>query len=147
MERIEFSKNNNVVYYIDEEARTVKAKLRCSPYEPQDIFDRQTYKHIRGNGNGVVDELDYIIRRYQINDCYFGKAKCHPDDVFDVEFGKRLALLRAKKKHLAAVEGTLDKMNMWLTGLRERMIKTQRHYDRLYIDNNIELYRTEGVKI
>ena len=144
MQRVEHSKSNNVVYYIDDEARTVTAELKCSPYEPQDILDCQIYKHLCGYGNGFIDELDYVVNKYAINSSYIGKAKCHPDDEFNVEFGKRLALLRAKKKHLNAVERKLDKMTTWMNVFRERMHKTHTKYVRMIIDNDIELYQTEN---
>lgn len=37
--------------------------------------------------------------KFLIKTEYIGRAKCHEDDVFDVELGKKLAKTRARAKH------------------------------------------------
>ena len=46
---------------------------------------------------------------YQLKDCYFGVAKCAPEDEFDAEYGKKLALSRAKIKRNKAITRMIRK--------------------------------------
>lgn len=47
--------------------------------------------------------------KYLINDVYTGVAKCSPEDTFNEEYGKKLALSRAKKKRGKAINKALKK--------------------------------------
>ena len=47
--------------------------------------------------------------RYTIEDTFVGVAKCSPDDTFDLEYGRRLALVRAKSKRGAAINKALER--------------------------------------
>ena len=40
--------------------------------------------------------------------CYRGVARCHPDDEWNVTYGKRLAEYRASKKRVNAVNGEIE---------------------------------------
>ena len=62
--------------------------------------------------------------RYLINNVYVGMAKCSPEDEFDLEYGKRLALNRAKDKRNRAVSRAIGRyvndMKRVLDSLYER---------------------------
>lgn len=141
--RVEYSKSRNVVYTIDEANGTVMAKLLCHAEDPQLLFDNQLFKHILGNDMGPVQESDIFPIKFQIKNEYIGKAKCHPDDKFDIEFGKRLALLRAKSKYLRAIEHKMFLINDWIYDLSERTNELYLKQYRYYIDNNSDLYILE----
>ena len=148
MQSIEYSKSGNVVYHIDSDKRTVTAKIKCSPNDAQDLFDSQLNKHIFGTGLAVVGDqwtFDYCADRVAINKEYVGKAKCHPDDEFDIDFGKKLALIRAKEKYLAAMEKKLATIRDWVYGLTKRTDKIYYDQYRKLIENRIELFRTQKV--
>ena len=45
----------------------------------------------------------------KIPDVFSGVARCAPEDEFDVEYGKKLALIRAKRKRGQAINKSLRK--------------------------------------
>lgn len=111
--KIEYSNGGNIMYIVDEDNRIVNAILYCSYRDPQMLFDKVVKNYIKGNGNGPV-AVGWDNDKYYINDYYVGKAKCHPDDTFDVEFGKRLALARAKQKYQRAVNKSIYAMHKYV---------------------------------
>ena len=48
---------------------------------------------------GICVPLKLKISLYHMNYAECGKAKCHPDDKFDIEYGKKLARKRLLKKY------------------------------------------------
>lgn len=150
MQRIEFSKSGNVVYHIDSDKKTVVAKIKCSAFEPQQLFDSQLSKHICGTGLAVVGDqwtFDYCVPKVCINSEYVGIAKCHPDDEFNEEFGKRLALIRAKKKYFNAIEKKMLAIKDWIFDLAIRTNDLYMNQYRKYIDCNSDLYMLLATKI
>ena len=139
MQMIEFSKSGNVVYYIDTESKTVIAKLRCHEDDPMTLIGSQLMKQTSGDGFGPLELAAYpfFFEEFKIQNDYIGKAKCHPDDEFDIDFGKRLALLRAKQKYLDAVERVLDKSNKWVEQVANRIDRLCMSQYRKVIDNRI----------
>ena len=139
MQNIEFSKSGNVVYHIDTEAKTVIAKLRCNENDPMTLFGSQVMEQTAGEGFGPVEMSAFpqFFDKFKIQNDYYGIAKCHPDDEFDIDFGKRLALLRAKQKYLDAVERVLDKSNKWIEQVANRIDRLCMSQYRKVIDNRI----------
>lgn len=141
MQMIEFSKSGNVIYHIDTETKTVVAKLKCHENDPMTLIGSQLMKQTSGDGFGPLELAAYpfFFEEFKIQNDYIGKAKCHPDDEFDIEFGKRLALLRAKQKYLNAVERVLEKSNRWVEEIGFRIDKLYMTHYRKAIDNRIVL--------
>lgn len=137
MQTIEFSKSGNVVYHIDTETKTVIAKLRCHENDPMTLIGSQLMKQTSGVGFGPLELAAYpfFFEDYKIRNEYYGKAKCHPDDEFDIDFGKRLALIRAKQKYLDAVERVLDESNMWVEEVSARIDKLWMSQCRKVVEN------------
>lgn len=79
---IETKDKSGITYYIDEEKRTVVCKLRGS------MFD------VKENLFFHCEQVDFM-HNYWMKDCYVGKAKCSPEDKWDKDTGKRIALCRA----------------------------------------------------
>lgn len=149
MQTIEFSKSGNVVYHIDTDAKTVIAKLRCHENDPMTMFGSQMMKQTAGEGFGPVEmsAFPYFFGKFKIQNDYYGIAKCHPDDEFDIDFGKRLALIRAKQKYLNAIEGVLERSNHWVSQLAYRSEKLYMKHYRKVIDNKFaEIRLLEGRK-
>ena len=137
------SKSGRVTYKINMDERTVIAKITCEKTDPQMVFDCKVARYIDGNGVGPLEISEYYENKYDISRVYVGKAKCHPDDTFDEEFGKKLALLRAKNKYLKAMYYRLDDMRRWISKLNNTITDmTQEHYRR-WIDNGCEIYEIE----
>ena len=79
---VETKDKSGITYYIDEEKRTVVCKLRGAMF---DVLD-----NLLSHYSDVDFEHDYTMK-----DCYVGKAKCSPEDKWDTNTGKRIALCRA----------------------------------------------------
>lgn len=141
---IEVSKSNNVVYTIDEENKVVTATIKCKAQEPEISFISQYLKHTRGEGKGPLVERDDIwVGKYLINNEFTGKAKCHPDDSFNIEFGKQLALLRAKEKYQRAIYKRMGYIAHWIEQLNERTKKMDIRCYRRLIETCCSLYTLE----
>lgn len=124
---IEKSKSGSVTWYINEETRTVVAKIQCNSFEVLDLVDKVIYQLTESQYSctpNSPNEVPFYIsarggKRFRIKDYYIGKAQCSPSDKFDVEFGKKLALLRAKQKYHFAVQKILIDYDMFLGNLFE----------------------------
>ena len=143
MSYVETSKSGNVRYEIDEINKTIHAILFCDYDEPQIVFRNKIDKYIKGEGECLVGYQVCNDDKYRIDSMYKGVAKCHPDDTFDVEYGKRLALLRAKEKYLRAISTKLDDMDLWIRKLHNVSQKLRIKHYRILIDNGCELYNME----
>lgn len=121
---IEKSKGKNVTYVIDDQKKTVKAILHTDPYEPQETFTRKFESLLAQRSAAPVRPFDCYQEEYNTCSRYIGVAKCHETDTFNKEFGKQLALARAKKKHNAAVAAEMNKMLTFLGDLTAAIIDT-----------------------
>lgn len=92
--------DSEVRYYINKDKRTVVCKIiGCC-----DIALRRLDK--------FAPHFDYYYRyigEYDIPDEFYGTAKCAPEDEWDEEYGKKLALTRAKQKRGKAVNAMLNR--------------------------------------
>lgn len=111
------TKSGNVTYYVNREKKTVVALIRCDMETPLYIFDRALDK-LKNTSLISIGFENFNIRNAIINERYVGVARCHESDTFDEEFGKKLALARAKAKKAYAVNASffefveqLDKVN------------------------------------
>ena len=135
-------KSKNVTYYVNREKKTVVAVIQCDVLIPLYILDKVFDKFENANGNHNLLEMsfdDCHIRNAFINERYIGIARCHNGDTFDEEFGKKLALARAKAKKADAIHRNffkfieqLDKLN-YLAGK-----KSDKLYQR-WIDSEAEV--------
>lgn len=90
-------KHRGIIYHIDEEKRTVVARLiECK----EDLINQIE------NATRYFPEFDlsYTIfhknyKDYKIPDEFIGIAKCDPRDIFDVEKGKEIAKARCLMKY------------------------------------------------
>lgn len=79
-----------------------KGVVVCKLYDCETIAIRRINKYTRISC--------YSYNRFDndlINDVYVGVARCAPEDTFDEEYGKKLALARAKAKRGKAVNNAL----------------------------------------
>lgn len=119
----------NVDYYVNEEKQVVVAKMT-------------------GCFNGLACDMcrkGYpAVPSFEIADAFVGKAKCSPDDTFDVETGKKIAFKRAYKKYVAAkkkaITAFLEENNKLTGELNNTIQKLVDSYDRA------DAHRTEEIK-
>ena len=84
--------NFEVKYFVNEEKKIVVAKMvHCYSGLACDMCKK---------GYPTIPD-------FTIPDSFVGKAKCSPEDTFDVETGKKIAFKRAYKKYVAAKKKVL----------------------------------------
>lgn len=100
---------NRVKFYVDEEKRVVVAVLQGAENDFRDAARKIFHK------NAMGDMAFLGANSYLNSDVFRGKARCHPDDEWDVEAGKTLAFNRLRDKYARAwdkeVEYLLDKLS------------------------------------
>jgi len=147
MKSIEYSKNGDVVFYIDTDKRTIVAVLKCQKDEPNTIYESQLDKLCASSSIQLQPSLDfYGVKHVLINDRFVGKAKCHPNDEFDIEYGKALALLRAKEKHQKALEAKLLMIDNTIKDFAKRMHRRYEKQYRALLDIRSQVYAKECEK-
>ncbi len=119
----------DVDYYVNEEKKVVVAKMT-------------------GCFNGLACDMcrkGYpAVPSFEIADAFIGKAKCSPDDTFDVETGKKIAFKRAYKKYVVAkkkaITAFLEENNKLVNELNDTVQKLIDSYDRA------DAHRTAEIK-
>lgn len=135
---VEFSKGKNVKYIVNHKTKQVEAHLYVEACEPQDLFDKVLFSCLSQQKFTPIEDVDYMDSRSFTHPEYIGVAKCHPGDEFDVEFGKKLALARAKKKHnFALINRFTDLVNV-VADLAERNLEMADKLYRRWIDSGAE---------
>lgn len=100
--------SKNVTYYINYDKKVVVAVLKCDSETPIMIADNTIEKAKRDTDVLLVSP--YVLNfDNRIKGQFVGIARCNENDVFDVEFGKELALARAKAKKAFAVRDAFYK--------------------------------------
>lgn len=89
--RKEQAKGSSIFYLIDEENKTITAKMRTDCLV-NDVYDAM--------GRWSLGIASNIYKNQELQRKYFeGTAKCSPEDKFDIELGKKLARARMLKKY------------------------------------------------
>lgn len=99
------------------------------------ITDLNKYKFYQGTDE-VVAVSTYAGKTVR------GKAKCHPDDVFNLQDGKELAAARCQKK---ISEKRLKRANKKLTEAGSRVMEAVELYNRMIDYRNDSLADIEEV--
>ena len=136
------TKSGSVTYYVNRDKKTVVAVIKCKIGTPVGIFDKVVKKLQKANGNKNVLDVrgDYFkSQNVYINERYVGVAKCHEHDVFDEEFGKKLALARAEAKKADAVHTNFFKFVEQLDELNYLAGKKSDELYRRWIDSQNEI--------
>ena len=136
------TKSKNVTYYVNREKKTVVAVIECEPSTPILILDKVFDKFENANGKHNLMEMhfdNYYMSKAFINERYVGIAKCHDSDTFDEEFGKKLALARAKAKKADAIYTKFFKFIEQLDDLNYLAGKKHDELYRRWIDSEAEV--------
>lgn len=89
---------SDVEYFVFENKGVVVCKLHNCRFIALHRIDKYTHKTIE------YLEAPY---KYLIDEVYTGVAKCSPEDKFDEEYGKKLALTKAKAARGKAVNNAI----------------------------------------
>jgi len=136
------TKSKNVTYYVNREKKTVVAVIKCDALTPLYILDKvfDKLENVYGNHNLLEMSFDnYHVKNALINERYVGIAKCRDSDTFDEEFGKKLALARAKAKKADAVYRNFFKFIEQLDKLNYLAGKKSDELYRRWIDSEAEV--------
>ena len=87
---------NDIEYLIFEDKGVVVCKIWNCMY----AAIRRIFKYTGDERN---------LASYKINDLYLGVARCSSEDTFDLEYGKKLALKRAKQNRRQAINYVVRK--------------------------------------
>lgn len=137
--RNEVIKTKNVTYYINGWKKVVVAVLKCDKDAPFFAFSRTR------NKAELENDLLYVALNMgtrqdtKVNSCYVGIAKCSDNDQFDVEFGMKLALARAKEKKLKDVHRQYFKFVDALDNFSYIIGKKETELHRQWIDAKCEI--------
>ena len=88
----------DLIYIVDKKNRVVVCNLLNCTYIAADRIEKY-----------CTLMVPYDSFKYYIDEVYTGIARCSPEDEWDEEFGKKLALKRAKKKRCSAVNNMIIK--------------------------------------
>jgi len=106
------SSKSDIVFHVNTEKRTVVCRLLHCKQIPFERINKKT-------GIQKFFVLSELVP--DIQDTFIGVAHCAPEDQFDEEYGKKLALLRARKQRAHAVNialrefvKTLDEMSDYI---------------------------------
>ena len=86
---------SDINFKIDEKNRVVVCKLSNCKWNADDRIRKY-------DGDSYTDN-------YLISDIFTGVARCNPQDEFNEEIGKKIALTRAKAKRCKAINNTIRK--------------------------------------
>lgn len=121
---------NNVSYIVKADAGVVVAVLKTDPCETIDIFYNtaaSANRAIPARNRVAFIEANYVPS--PLKNQYVGIAKCSKNDKFDVEFGKKLALTRAKLKKTKAIQ---KRFNKYVDMMHKYYKAFEKKYDSIY---------------
>ena len=110
----------NVNYIVNKDKRTVACVLSGC----EDVAKHRVLKYLRTENCDM-----FCYDPLYIDNEFVGVAKCAPEDVFDEEYGKRLAFARARQKRDKAVNAVVHETMLHLVNT----LNTLNAYGRVYV--------------
>lgn len=105
---------NDVVYKVIPEHGVVIAEIDGTRYNAIEVFNRKFVEH--ATSSLCVDYQKWGDERFFMPDAFKAVARCHPNDTFDVERGKRIAYDKL-------VENYQHSLNKHLNNINKALIK------------------------
>lgn len=96
MDKVYMINGHEVNFYCNEENRIVAASIESCKWD----IDTSIWKNF-GVHLDLYDTADRYTDRFEMPRAMKCVARCHPDDVFDEERGKRIAYKKLRKKYWA----------------------------------------------
>ena len=97
--------HNRVTYKVIPEHRVVIAEIDSTDFDALREFNDKYLAHSTSALRLRVDKYD---EKFLMPHSFKAVARCHPDDEFDVEKGKRIALDRLADKYTASLNKHLN---------------------------------------
>ena len=98
--------NNRVIFKVIPEHRIVKAEIDNCEFDAIFEFNRKFLAH--STSSLTFAPTNCCDERFMMRPTYSVVVRCHPDDEFDEEKGKRLALDRLADKYTKSLNKHLD---------------------------------------
>lgn len=93
----------SIRYVINEEKRTCVAILENTKYDAISKINKMCKSEARFSDEAEIHVYSYKNSKYKIPNRFVGVAKCSPEDVWDVEVGKRIAREKLLDKYHKAL--------------------------------------------
>lgn len=118
-----------MIFTVDKENKTVIARYRKSDNKGYwDDVLLNTLINVDADGLFTSYELFEIVKKVtDSRDVFYGKAKCHPEDMFSEHEGKRLAIIDLNNRFNNAKRHALNllgkKLDLAYNDAKDRMFK------------------------
>lgn len=115
-----------VTYKVFPENRVVVAEIHGCAFDAQSVVN-----DIINNTTSSIGVIAYgMDERFIMNNFFKATAHCHPDDVFDVEVGKKIALKKLTEAYHRSLNKHVANYMKYLYGIADNMkdYLTKRHY-------------------
>ena len=139
------SGGGNVTYYINEEAGVVVAKINAEKYEPFNVAESVISKLRKADEHNAPYDVFYCGGHgFMLDKSYVGVAKCSPEDKFDLEIGKKIALARAQEKYHAKLSVSLCNMAIYFREISDALYRRAQHEGDQRTKYNMAAYAVQG---
>ena len=126
--------NNRVIFKVIPEHRIIKAEINDCEFDAISEFNRKFLAHSTSSLGLFAIGRGYD-ERFMMRPTYSVVVRCHPDDEFDEEKGKRLALDRLADKYTKSLNKHLDNILISLDKSLERLAEYLSDYEYKTMNN------------
>ena len=118
---------DRVIYKVFPENRVVVAEIHDCGWDAQKVINTLA-DNVSASLFVAADRFD---ERFIMNYCYKATARCHPDDEFDVEVGKKIALRKLTEIYHRSLYKHVDNYMKYLSTAAENVqaYLNRKHYD------------------
>ena len=116
--------NTRVEYKVIPEKRIVIANIYGTEHDAIDIFNGKFFANTTSALSIVREYWNHDNGRFTMPRSFKAVARCHPEDVFDEEKGKKIALNKLSEKYNRSLDKHLANIMLVL----DRTLKTMDHY-------------------
>lgn len=125
--------NNRVIFKVIPEHRIVKAEINDCEFDAISKFNRKFLAH--STSSLTLTPANCYDEKFMMQNTYSVVVRCHPDDEFDEEKGKRLALDRLADKYTKSLNKHLDNILISLDKSLERLAEYLSDYEYKTMNN------------
>ena len=125
--------NNRVIFKVIPEHRIVKAEINDCEFDAISEFNRKFLAH--STSSLTLAPATSYDEKFMMPNTYSVVVRCHPDDEFDEEKGKRLALDRLADKYTKSLNKHLDNILISLDKSLERLAEYLSDYEYKTMNN------------
>ena len=125
--------NNKVIFKVFPEHRVIKAEINDCMFDAIHEFNRKFLAH--STSSLALSTFYCRGEKFIMPDTFSVVVRCHPDDEFDEEKGKRLALDRLADKYTKSLNKPLDNILISLDKSLERLAEYLSDYEYKTMNN------------